>query len=79
MLGAVVTHVRRRVHGLRHDFASLLARLGVPLCVGASRFDLKWVDFGPPREAGVTAAPGKRSGAGDGIRTHDLLLGRQPL
>ena len=41
MLGAVVTHVGRRVHGLRHDVASLLARLGVPLCVGASRFDLK--------------------------------------
>ena len=41
MVGAVVTHVRRRVHVLRHDFASLLARLGVPLCVGASRFDLK--------------------------------------
>ena len=31
------------------------------------------------REAGVTAVPGQRSGAGDGIRTHDLLLGRQPL
>jgi len=52
-------------HGLRHDFASLLAKLDVPLCVAMEMLGhsqelmticYQYVSEGDRREAGVTAA-----------------------